>query len=167
MLRKMAASRIQKVLAPYPYSGKKCRHIFTCSLWNILIVNRWISIILSCSFLQHCYPGHHRRVERDASFHDTASLSVGPLSITGRTRRHGLLSFHNFCILVDDKELEFDYIHVLKFWFFSCRHIDGNKLCPRPVDSAGDPVAQFAYRQNSGLGRSVIGILKLINIFGL
>ncbi|XP_033975485.1 alpha-tectorin-like isoform X15 [Trematomus bernacchii] len=27
----------------------------------------------------HCYPGHHRRVERDVTYHDTADISLGPL----------------------------------------------------------------------------------------
>ncbi|XP_044035416.1 IgGFc-binding protein [Siniperca chuatsi] len=27
----------------------------------------------------HCYPGYHRRVARDVSYHDTAAISLGPL----------------------------------------------------------------------------------------
>ncbi|KAM3859976.1 alpha-tectorin-like [Diretmus argenteus] len=27
----------------------------------------------------HCYPGYHRRVNRDVSYHDTAAMSIGPL----------------------------------------------------------------------------------------
>ncbi|XP_053269553.1 alpha-tectorin isoform X17 [Pleuronectes platessa] len=34
----------------------------------------------------HCYPGHHRRVERDVNFHDTSFMSVGPLSLIGESR---------------------------------------------------------------------------------
>ncbi|XP_062299212.1 alpha-tectorin-like [Scomber scombrus] len=34
----------------------------------------------------HCYPGYHRRVQRDVSYHDTASISLGPLELTPNSR---------------------------------------------------------------------------------
>lgn len=39
----------------------------------------------------HCYPGHHRRVERDVSYHDTTGISLGPLNlIEPKTRLRGV-----------------------------------------------------------------------------
>ncbi|XP_045925641.1 alpha-tectorin-like [Micropterus dolomieu] len=34
----------------------------------------------------HCYPGYHRRVGRDISYHDTAAISLGPLVLTPDSR---------------------------------------------------------------------------------
>ncbi|KAG7227877.1 hypothetical protein INR49_013671 [Caranx melampygus] len=33
----------------------------------------------------HCYPGHHRRVERDLSYHDATSISLGPLVLNSKS----------------------------------------------------------------------------------
>ncbi|XP_029384242.1 uncharacterized protein LOC115060456 [Echeneis naucrates] len=35
----------------------------------------------------HCYPGHHRRVEREVSHHDSSSISLGPLHLISEHSR--------------------------------------------------------------------------------
>lgn len=62
-------------------------------------------------FLQHCYPGYHRRVGRDVSYHDSTAISLGPLVLTSASKGKALGSFHNFCTLVDDKELDQFYVN--------------------------------------------------------
>ncbi|XP_039862472.1 alpha-tectorin-like isoform X6 [Simochromis diagramma] len=57
--------------------------------FRMFTFTNYSSIYLHCNvhlcLLRHnnctarCYPGYHRRVRRDASFHDTSSISLGPL----------------------------------------------------------------------------------------
>lgn len=74
----------------------------------VITIYKWVRIYASVKtcivvFLQHCNQDHDR-VQRDASYHDTVMLSLGPLApVQGKWYVHFFISFHNIFTHVDDE----------------------------------------------------------------